>query len=563
MKSITYKITFLIAIFLFMGLSSITYLFYRHYKKQLHQEHIEKSELVNAVTKSQLEKHLENLKSQLHLFDQATSNISLKLLGDSTNSYDMTQFRRQIALLTANSDLEQIFLIHPSGDLIFPKTLPAIAKSNHVDNNLFHRLNTSDFKSLTKPIPYFTFSGVYPRNKNTNSYYCYVFYPIQLDTRHRALIAAKLNMKSIYDILLRTEQKSIHNILVKRNLKRYIQISPNQKDYVDIGERKFNPVFNHNNLVSLSTSNDNQDGYHSELVLLEHGEWCVYTYMNEKILFKNINRLLIKTILLSTAFFIFSLIFFMLYAKRALSSPLIKLSQLLRKTTDGEFSAPAHYRGYDELFQCFSSLNLLNSRLIKTKKLITNLNNDKQENVYVKKEDLLNIELQEVNEHINELKENLKNQIWINNGLTNHSEMLHQNKWTLDELCKNLIDSLTHYTTLQLGNFYIIEGDKIKLKATYADNGKHPLEYSIGEGLVGECVSSMKIINTYFKAPHTVIETGLGGTNEVYLLLIPLMSNSKVVGILEMGGITPIDAIKEHFLVILSENIAHSIDELL
>lgn len=144
----------------------------------------------------------------------------------------------------------------------------------------------------------------------------------------------------------------------------------------------------------------------------------------------------------------------------------------------------------------------------------------------------------------NLLKNNKKEaeQNWIAEGKEQISNILRlHNK--INDLAYEVIVKLINYINAVQGAFYIYddEKDKIVNVATYAYNRKKYInqEFSIGEGLIGECAFEMDIIyRTEIPDDYVTITSGiLGDKKPKSLLIVPLISDEKLQGVLEFASL--------------------------
>ncbi|MGC8823816.1 MAG: PAS domain S-box protein [Bacteroidales bacterium] len=133
-------------------------------------------------------------------------------------------------------------------------------------------------------------------------------------------------------------------------------------------------------------------------------------------------------------------------------------------------------------------------------------------------------------------------QSWIAEGKDQISNILRRyNK--IEELAYEVIVKLIKYINAIQGAFYIYDDEKNKIinVATYAYNRKKYLkqEFSIGEGLIGECAFEMDIIyRTEIPDDYVTITSGiLGDKKPKSLLIVPLISDEKLQGILEFASL--------------------------
>ncbi len=135
-------------------------------------------------------------------------------------------------------------------------------------------------------------------------------------------------------------------------------------------------------------------------------------------------------------------------------------------------------------------------------------------------------------------------QNWIAEGKEEISNILRlHNK--VNDLALEVIVKLINYIGAIQGAFYVYDDqkDKIVNVATYAYNRRKYIEqeFSMGEGLVGECAYEMDIIyRTEIPDDYISISSGiLGERKPCSLLLLPLISDEKLQGILEFASLQP------------------------
>jgi len=147
-------------------------------------------------------------------------------------------------------------------------------------------------------------------------------------------------------------------------------------------------------------------------------------------------------------------------------------------------------------------------------------------------------------------------QTWIAEGKEEISNILRLHNKTA-ELAGEVIVKLIKYINAIQGVFYIYDDEKGKIKnvATFAYNRKKFVnqEFSMGEGLVGECAYEMDIIyRTEIPDDYITITSGiLGDKKPKSLLLVPLISDEKLQGVLEFASL--LDEIPELTLTFMKE----------
>lgn len=166
------------------------------------------------------------------------------------------------------------------------------------------------------------------------------------------------------------------------------------------------------------------------------------------------------------------------------------------------------------------------------------------------------------------VKEEDKIRIWTTEGLSKFSEIIRTHQDDFEKLSQTLISNVVKYAGAKVGGLFILEEEEgtnqscLMLRACYAYERKKHLtkKVEIGEGVIGQCylegetVYLAKVPNNYLS-----ITSGLGDANPSSLLVIPLKTNDKIEGVLELASLKPFDAHEINFLEKLGELLASSI----
>ena len=164
------------------------------------------------------------------------------------------------------------------------------------------------------------------------------------------------------------------------------------------------------------------------------------------------------------------------------------------------------------------------------------------------------------------VKEQDQIRIWTTEGLSKFGEIIRNHQDNFDKLSENLISNVVNYVGAKVGGLFILEEEEnkkfLQLRAAYAYDRKKFLSKTveIGEGLIGQCyleaqtIYMAKVPNNYLS-----ITSGLGGANPSSLLVIPLRTNEKIEGVLELASLKPFKPHEIEFLEKLGELLASSI----
>ena len=190
-----------------------------------------------------------------------------------------------------------------------------------------------------------------------------------------------------------------------------------------------------------------------------------------------------------------------------------------------------------------------------------------EENKEVNRETIAG-ELIHMREQMEVVKQQDQIRIWTTEGLSKFGEIIRNNQNNFDKLSESLISNVVNYLGAKVGGLFILEEDEkdnkqfLLLRASYAYDRKKFISkrIEIGEGMIGQCyleghtIHMAKVPNNYL-----AITSGLGGANPNSLLIIPLRTNEKIEGVLELASLKPFRPHEIEFLEKLGELLASSI----
>ncbi|MGE4336670.1 MAG: response regulator [Pigmentiphaga sp.] len=129
-------------------------------------------------------------------------------------------------------------------------------------------------------------------------------------------------------------------------------------------------------------------------------------------------------------------------------------------------------------------------------------------------------------------------QTWVATGLSGLSQRL-QGDYRLEDMGERALGYLASYLNAQVGAAYAID----ETDSGYQRIGAHavPKEttgtgFAAGEGLAGQVVTSRKLSKVEgLSADHLKLQSGIGESLPVELLIAPAIENDKVYGVIELG----------------------------
>ncbi|MFJ4675436.1 MULTISPECIES: HAMP domain-containing protein [unclassified Kitasatospora] len=173
-----------------------------------------------------------------------------------------------------------------------------------------------------------------------------------------------------------------------------------------------------------------------------------------------------------------------------------------------------------------------------------------------------------VNAMVGSLRETTRaneEQDWLKTNLARFSGLL-QGQRDLAVVAEAVMDELTPLVGAQVGAFYLAEeGDRgtvLRLFGSYAyPDGERPTSFRLGESFVGQAARSRRTIAVEtLPSGYLAASSGLGRTEELSLLVVPIVVEELVLGVIELASVRPYTAVHRAFLDQLMETIGVNVN---
>jgi GAF domain len=188
---------------------------------------------------------------------------------------------------------------------------------------------------------------------------------------------------------------------------------------------------------------------------------------------------------------------------------------------------------------------------------------------HILKETPIGMQLQEVRRHLQNQSDTEAKRSWAMKGLTEVGDIL-RNKQHLEiqSLSKYFLSYFVQYIDAQQGVIYLLnetepDDTHLVLTASYAikktdfDNKRIELD----EGLVGQCFKTKMMIHLKdLKDDYSPIFSGLGAASPHTLLILPICTHDKILGVMELGAWTMYEQYHLDFFESVCENLGITID---
>ncbi|RZJ67716.1 MAG: response regulator, partial [Flavobacterium sp.] len=153
----------------------------------------------------------------------------------------------------------------------------------------------------------------------------------------------------------------------------------------------------------------------------------------------------------------------------------------------------------------------------------------------------------------------LSDKEWLQAGIAELNQVMIGEK-TLEQLTKDVVDYLAHYTNSSAGVLYLIDGNDLYSSAGYSYiPNESRRRFKVGDGLTGQAVQSRKIMELKsLKADDIKISYALGEINPGHVIAVPLM-DILVEGAVELASVSQYSALQVEFLSSVANNIGIAI----
>lgn len=125
-------------------------------------------------------------------------------------------------------------------------------------------------------------------------------------------------------------------------------------------------------------------------------------------------------------------------------------------------------------------------------------------------------------------------------------------------ICEQFLIKFSKKFEIVQGLFYLFNANdkKFKLAAKYAFFAEtEPLPFVEGEGLTGQVVKNMKPMTiTELSEKYLTILSGLGTSSPSNLIILPVINDSKTIGIIELASFIKLDIKENELMEFLNEN---------
>ncbi|NJM15676.1 MAG: GAF domain-containing protein [Bacteroidales bacterium] len=305
---------------------------------------------------------------------------------------------------------------------------------------------------------------------------------------------------------------------------------------------------------------------------LRDKKWAVVSQMNEREVFGILDSFR-RINLFLTVFILGFFIWIGRVVAQSVSNRLFNMHKSLGLLANGRVNDFVADQGNDEIAQAGALVNKLVTRMSKAAEFAMNIGQGKTDTKYevVDENDRFGSAMNEMRDQLENarleqeqraLEDKKRN--WASQGIAKFSELLRLNNDNIHKLAYQIVSELVAYINANQAGIFVTNDDSnedkddLSLIAAYAYDREKYLTRTVkpGEGLVGTCALEGKtIFMTELPEDYINITSGLGDSTPTSLLLVPMIADSKVLGVIEIASFNKFEKHEIEFM----ENIARNI----
>lgn len=258
-------------------------------------------------------------------------------------------------------------------------------------------------------------------------------------------------------------------------------------------------------------------------------------------------------------------LFYRLFIKH-LKKPVDEIDLFATSLAEGILQVERQYIVENELSGIIDKLDATREKIAKATRFAIGIGNDNyyEEVLEASENDQLSRALLLMRDKLTTSASEDRKRRWIAEGLSEFSQLLRgDSKKDLKELTAKIISELVKYVGGSQGALFLLnkEGQEefMEMVACYAwDRNKHfTKQIAFGEGLVGQVWREADTVYLE-EVPENFIQikSGLGDAQPKSVLIVPLKTESKIEGVLELAFLKKMEPHHKEFIEKLGENLA-------
>ena len=299
--------------------------------------------------------------------------------------------------------------------------------------------------------------------------------------------------------------------------------------------------------------------------------WSIGTIVPMSAITSTINPILWKTVIISVIGLMI-LIISVYTISAGITKPIKLVNERLKELAKGNIRKNQAIKSdqKDEIGEMIQSVNTLEENMNEKINFAVEIGSGKFDTAFATAgtEDTLGMALQTMRNNLRQFREEDEKRKWSNEGLAKLNDILRLNTSGNSDFYFQVLKTLINFLKANQGGIFLIEEDEavekkyIELVAAYAYERRKHLNAKLpwGDGLIGQCVIEKDMI--YLKEipkGYIKITSGLGEATPGVLVIVPLKTDTEVVGAIEIAAFAEFKEHELQFIQRASDIIAASI----
>jgi methyl-accepting chemotaxis protein len=156
---------------------------------------------------------------------------------------------------------------------------------------------------------------------------------------------------------------------------------------------------------------------------------------------------------------------------------------------------------------------------------------------------------------------------WTTQGLAKFGDIMRHSNDNITKLSDEVVKNLVHYINASQGGLFVLDDNDpqhifLEMASAFAYDRKKFLtrKVPLGDGLIGVCALEKNTIYiTDVPEDYMEIESGLGDSKPKCLLIVPLKSEDKIMGVIELASFNLLNQHEIQFVEQLGDSIASTL----
>lgn len=251
-------------------------------------------------------------------------------------------------------------------------------------------------------------------------------------------------------------------------------------------------------------------------------------------------------------------------------NPIRQIAKAIRRIAVGDFSVKLMFKRKDELGVLAADINDLADSLRKSTEFATAIGNYQLDiDLRPKSEqDKLAIALLNMRDKLKKVDEETERRNWMNSGVALFNDILRTQFDTFEEFAYQITYNLVKILDLNQMGFYSLHEDEktgrqyLKLDACYAYDRRRFEEQivDLDDGLLAQAIlEKASIYLTDVPEDYIRITSGLGDAPPRNVFIVPLMTEQKIYGVIELASFRKLQNFEIEFIKKIAESTAATI----